>query len=197
MDTVSSYLERLTSETQKPEAEVLALAVRTGLRHLWREHILGRYLRGEITRAEAIADVGPDWVELAKRQRDAMMEDVAWALGDQATLRANEFTATKEQCPPSRTEFGQSEQTSLAPSQPKTKAEYRAAFESMHREIGRLFQEMESNQTERDRVRAGIEVIGARIDAALQGLQSQLESLRADKLTATTAQSPPSQAESG
>ena len=41
---------------------------------------MGRYLRGEITRDEAVETVGIDWVGLAERQHEAMMEDLAWAL---------------------------------------------------------------------------------------------------------------------
>jgi hypothetical protein len=50
-----------------------------GLRHLRREHILGHFLRGKISRDEAIQLVGIDWVELAERQHVAMMEDLNWA----------------------------------------------------------------------------------------------------------------------
>jgi hypothetical protein len=78
---ISSYLETLVRETRKPETEVVALAVQTGLRQLWRERILARYLRGEMTRDEAIDAVGIDWVELAERQHKAMLEDLAWAMG--------------------------------------------------------------------------------------------------------------------
>jgi hypothetical protein len=81
-DNLLTYLETLVRETHKPEAEVMALAFQTGLRQLWRERTLARYLRREITRDEAIAIVGIDWVELAERQHKAMMEDLAWALGD-------------------------------------------------------------------------------------------------------------------
>jgi len=45
-----------------------------------REHILSCYVRGEVSRDEAITAVGIDWVELAERQRQAMQEDVTWAL---------------------------------------------------------------------------------------------------------------------
>jgi hypothetical protein len=38
-------------------------------------------LRGKLTRDEAIAIVGIDWVELAEHQRQAVIEDLAWALG--------------------------------------------------------------------------------------------------------------------
>ena len=80
MESTLTYLETLTHETCKPEAEVLTLAFQTGLRQLWREHVLGQYLRGNTSRDEAIEAVGIDWVELAERQHKAMMEDMAWAL---------------------------------------------------------------------------------------------------------------------
>ena len=69
-------------QTHKSEAEVLTLAFQTGLRQLWREYILGRYLRGEIPREEAVDATGLPWVELAERQHEAMLEDLKWALGD-------------------------------------------------------------------------------------------------------------------
>jgi hypothetical protein len=80
MSMVVDYLETLARETHKTESEVMTLAFETGLRQLWRERMLGRYLRGEMTRDEAIMAVGIDWVELAGRQHQAMMEDLAWVL---------------------------------------------------------------------------------------------------------------------
>ncbi len=80
MTELMTYFETLVDETQKPEAEVMTLAFEAGLRQLWRERTLGRYLRGEVAREEAIEVVGIDWVELAERQHQAMLEDLAWAL---------------------------------------------------------------------------------------------------------------------
>lgn len=80
MSDTLDYLETLARETSKSEAEVMALALQTGLRQLWRERALSRYLRGEINRDEAIELAGVDWVELAERQRDAVLEDIAWAM---------------------------------------------------------------------------------------------------------------------
>ena len=75
-----AYMEKLLQETNKPEAELMTLAFQTGIRQLWRQHVLGRYLRAEITRNEAINNVGIDLVELSERQHKAMMEDLAWAM---------------------------------------------------------------------------------------------------------------------
>jgi hypothetical protein len=81
MESTLTYLETLARETDKPEAEVMTMAFQTGLRQLWREYNLGRYLREEISREEAVEAAGIDWVELAERQHEAMMEDLEWALG--------------------------------------------------------------------------------------------------------------------
>jgi len=82
MPEMINYLEALVRETHIPEAEIVARAFQTGLRQLWREQILGRYLRAEISRDKAITLAGIDYVELAERQRDAMLEDLEWALGN-------------------------------------------------------------------------------------------------------------------
>jgi hypothetical protein len=55
-------------------------AFEVGVRQLWRERALARYLRGEMSREQAIEAAGIDWVELAERQRKAVVEDLAWAL---------------------------------------------------------------------------------------------------------------------
>ncbi len=82
MPETIKYIEALVRETHKPEAEIVALAFQTGLRQLWREQVLGRYLRGEITRDNAVNLAGIDYVEMAERQHTAMMEDLEWALGN-------------------------------------------------------------------------------------------------------------------
>jgi hypothetical protein len=80
MNTAASYPDTPVRETRESEAEVMTLAFQAGLRQLWREHTLDRYLRGEITRAEAVEAAGIDWVKLAERQREAVVEGVAWGL---------------------------------------------------------------------------------------------------------------------
>jgi len=84
MTETALYLETLMTEMDQPEEVVLAAALRTGLRQLWREYLLDRYLRRQISRSEAIESVGIDWVELADRQLTAAMEDVHWALAQRA-----------------------------------------------------------------------------------------------------------------
>ncbi len=80
MVNISDFLEKLTAATHQSEPEIMAQALQTGLQQLWREHILGCYIRGEISRQEAVENAGIDWVELAERQHQAAMEDVAWGM---------------------------------------------------------------------------------------------------------------------
>jgi hypothetical protein len=79
MSKVADYLEDLVRQTRKSEAEVMALAIETGLRQLWREQVLDQYLHGQLSRDQAVKAVGLDWVELAERQHRAMQEDLEWA----------------------------------------------------------------------------------------------------------------------
>lgn len=80
MESAAHYLEKLCQATQRPESELIATAYQMGLRQLWRELTLDRYLRGELSRAQAIAEAGIDWVELAEQQQKAVKEDLEWAL---------------------------------------------------------------------------------------------------------------------
>ena len=80
MTNILNYLETIAHDIQKPEEEIMTMAFQVGIRQLWRERMLGRYLRGEISRDEAIDSVGIDLVELAERQHKAMMEDLEWAM---------------------------------------------------------------------------------------------------------------------
>lgn len=82
MTSPLAYLETLAREYEKPETEVMTMAFEAGLRQLWRELVLGQYVRGDIPREQAVESVGIDWVELAERQKQAMTEDLAWAMGD-------------------------------------------------------------------------------------------------------------------
>jgi hypothetical protein len=68
-------------ESAKLSREIMTMAFEVGLRQLWRERILGQYLRGEPPREKAIERAGIDWVELAEQQHTAMNEDLEWARG--------------------------------------------------------------------------------------------------------------------
>ena len=78
--TITNYLTSLSETTKESEEKILAQALEVGLRQLWREEVLARYLRNEISRDEAVRLVGTNWVELAEDQKKAVLEDIDWAL---------------------------------------------------------------------------------------------------------------------
>ncbi|HHB90552.1 MAG TPA: hypothetical protein ENK60_04520 [Anaerolineae bacterium] len=80
MMSVANYLSSLVQMTDQKEEYILAQALEIGLRQLWREEVLARYLRGELSREEAIEQVGITWVALADEQAEAVLEDIHWAL---------------------------------------------------------------------------------------------------------------------
>lgn len=75
-----SELQGLSDEMGVSEEEMIAMAVRSGLRQLRRERILAAYMQGDLSREDAVEQVGIDWVEMADRQQQAVEEDLAWAL---------------------------------------------------------------------------------------------------------------------
>lgn len=75
-----SELRQLSDEMGVSEEKVIAKAIRSGLQQLRREQILAAYVRGDLSREDAVEQVGIDWVELADRQQQAVKEDLTWAL---------------------------------------------------------------------------------------------------------------------
>jgi hypothetical protein len=62
---------------------------------------------------------------------------------------------------------------------PKTRAEYRVEIRGILEGIGRLFDEMDQNRAEYERMRAEIDFFSARSDVTLQRIRTELEQLRA------------------
>lgn len=80
--SVAEVLKTLADESNQSEAQIVSQALESGLKQLWRDRVLAQYLKKLITRQEAIEQVGLDFVELAERQSQAVMEDIQWAMND-------------------------------------------------------------------------------------------------------------------
>lgn len=78
--TVSNFVGELAKEFHKSESEIVTLALESGLKQMWRDRILGLYLQNKLSWDEAVEQVGLDYVLLAERQSQAIMEDLQWAL---------------------------------------------------------------------------------------------------------------------
>ncbi|MGK3999906.1 hypothetical protein [Sorangium sp. So ce1024] len=77
--SLATLLREIATETGEPESYALARVIDAGVHALQRERVLARFVRGEISRSEAVALVGLDWVVMTERQQQAVNEDIAWA----------------------------------------------------------------------------------------------------------------------
>ena len=79
-DAVSDHVRELAEHHDIDESAVIQRAVETGVETLYRNMLVRRYLADEITREEAIDQLGVDIVEEVESARDAVAEDVNWGL---------------------------------------------------------------------------------------------------------------------
>ena len=79
-DAVSDHVRELAEHHDIDESAVIQRAVETGVETLYRNMLVRRYLADEITREEAIDQLGIEVVEEVESARDAVEEDVKWGL---------------------------------------------------------------------------------------------------------------------
>jgi len=79
-DAVSDHVRELAKHHDIDESAVIQRAVETGVETLYRNMLVRRYLADEITREEAIDQLGVEVVEEVESARDAVAEDVKWGL---------------------------------------------------------------------------------------------------------------------
>jgi hypothetical protein len=80
IDSVSDRMRELAQHLGIDESEVIQQAVETGVETLYRDMIISRYLDGDLTREEAVDELGADVVDQVDSARDAIEEDVEWGL---------------------------------------------------------------------------------------------------------------------
>jgi hypothetical protein len=79
-DAVSDHVRELAEHHGIDESAVIQRAVETGIESLYRNMLVRRYLADEITREEAIDQLGIEIVDEVEYARDAVEEDVKWGL---------------------------------------------------------------------------------------------------------------------
>jgi predicted transcriptional regulator len=77
---VSDRVRELAEHHDIDESGIIQRAVETGVETLYRDMIVSKYLADEITREEAIEQLGVEVVEEVESARDTVEEDVKWGL---------------------------------------------------------------------------------------------------------------------
>jgi hypothetical protein len=79
-ESLAKQLSFVIAQRRQDEATVLAQAVREGIKSLYRESLIEAYLLGQITRENALKELGAEVLEAIEYQRDVLRRDVEWGL---------------------------------------------------------------------------------------------------------------------
>lgn len=79
-DTLSDRVRALATHHETEESVIIQRALETGVNELYRDMVITRYLSEEISREEAIDELGIEIVEEVDSAREAVDEDIAWGL---------------------------------------------------------------------------------------------------------------------
>jgi hypothetical protein len=78
--TLRDQLDYLVRRSGKAESELLAEALRTGVRDLFEEELIDAYLQDELGREALVAAIGEERVRETDYARDCLQRDVNWGL---------------------------------------------------------------------------------------------------------------------
>jgi predicted transcriptional regulator len=79
-DSVSERVHELAEHHDLDESVVIQQALEAGVETLYRDMVVSRYLDDEISREEAVEQLGVDTVNEVETARDAVEDDVRWGL---------------------------------------------------------------------------------------------------------------------
>jgi hypothetical protein len=74
------HLDFLVTRKGEDEATVIAQALRAGVEALYQEALTEAYLLGQVSRATALDELGPERLDEIEYQRDALRRDFEWGL---------------------------------------------------------------------------------------------------------------------
>jgi len=75
---LTSEIEDIVKSSNKKESDIIAKALNIGIKKLWIESVLDNYLSGKISKKKAVQLVGSNLVNLAEKQKKAIIEDIKW-----------------------------------------------------------------------------------------------------------------------
>ena len=82
---VSERVQKIARHRDLDESEIIQQAVEKGILDLWRDVVIDRYLAGDLSREEAVDELGSEMVHDIDRAQAAVEEDVEWGLQDERT----------------------------------------------------------------------------------------------------------------
>ncbi|GAA0645186.1 MULTISPECIES: hypothetical protein [Salarchaeum] len=80
---VSERVREIARYNEENESAVIQQAVEKGVDDLWRDVVISKYLTGEISREEAVDELGADIVRDVDTAASAIEDDVSWGLSNE------------------------------------------------------------------------------------------------------------------
>lgn len=79
---VSERVHEIAKYRDSDESWVIQQAVEKGVDELWRDVVVAKYLDGDISRRQAVEELGQEYVRRVDQAETAIEEDVRWGLGE-------------------------------------------------------------------------------------------------------------------
>jgi len=77
---LTDRVEKLAHEQGVSESEILEEALEKGVKTLWEEYVVSKYVDGELEREEAVNLLGREKIKQVDKELDAVREDIEWGM---------------------------------------------------------------------------------------------------------------------
>jgi|GEM_PF-3199090 len=78
--TLNEQLDEVVHLRRAEAGDLLGEALREGMKHLYLDAVIGAFLRGDLSRGDAVSRIGEASVARAEAEACVVREDVAWGL---------------------------------------------------------------------------------------------------------------------
>lgn len=80
---ISKEIQEIKKYRKLEEPQILAEAVRLGVKQLWKQAILDEYAEGKISKKRALKLLGPELVKRLDEEKRFILKDIKWGLSDE------------------------------------------------------------------------------------------------------------------
>jgi hypothetical protein len=80
---ITKEIQEIKKYRKAEESQILAEALRLGVKQLWKKAILDEYAEGKISKKKALRLLGPELVNRLDEEKRFILKDIRWGLSDE------------------------------------------------------------------------------------------------------------------
>ena len=80
---ITKEIQEIKKYRKLEEPQILAEAVRLGVKQLWKKTILDEYAGGKISKKKALRLLGPELLKRLDEEKRFILKDIKWGLSDE------------------------------------------------------------------------------------------------------------------